>query len=36
MPSPNIHPSWLEILENEFSKPYYSEIKKTIVNDVNL
>lgn len=36
MTTPNIHPSWQKILENEFSKPYYSEIKKTIVADINL
>lgn len=36
MNSPNIHPSWWKILENEFSQPYYNEIKKTIVQDINL
>lgn len=36
MHSPNIHPSWSNILENEFSKEYYQNIKKTIVQDINL
>lgn len=36
MISSKIHPSWANILEKEFNSPYYSEIKKTIVNDINL
>jgi len=33
---PNIHESWFKILEKEFNSPYYMEIKKAIVNDINL
>jgi uracil DNA glycosylase len=36
MKTQNIHPSWSDILENEFSQEYYQNIKKTIVNDINL
>lgn len=32
---PNIHPSWNDILQNEFSQEYYQNIKKIIVDDVN-
>lgn len=35
MTSNNIPKTWEEILWNEFQKPYYLEIKKTIVNDIN-
>lgn len=36
MKNPKIHPSWEKILSPEFEKPYYNEIKKIIVNDINL
>lgn len=36
MNTPNIHPSWWKILNKEFEKPYYTEIKKIIVTDINL
>lgn len=32
---PNIHPSWNDILEKEFSQEYYQNIKKIIVDDIN-
>lgn len=32
----DIHPSWNKILLPEFEKPYYIEIKKNIVKDINL
>ncbi len=32
---PNIHPSWNDILQNEFSQEYYQNIKKIIVDDIN-
>lgn len=35
MTTPNIHPSWNTILQNEFSQEYYKNIKKIIVEDVN-
>lgn len=35
MNPPNIHPSWNNILEKEFSQEYYKNIKKIIVDDVN-
>ena len=35
MKNTNIHQSWLQILESEFEKPYYIEIKETIVKDIN-
>lgn len=31
----NIHPSWNEILQKEFSQEYYKNIKKIIVDDIN-
>lgn len=31
----NIHPSWNDILEKEFSQEYYKNIKKIIVDDIN-
>ena len=36
MNTKKIHSSWQQILEPEFEKPYYSEIKNQIVKDVNL
>lgn len=35
MNPPNIHPSWNDILEKEFSQEYYQNIKKIIVDDIN-
>lgn len=32
----NIHPSWNNILKKEFDSHYFSEIKKNILNDINL
>jgi uracil-DNA glycosylase len=28
-----LHPAWLEVLNNEFSKPYFSELKKFLLNE---
>lgn len=36
MNSLKIHPSWSDILQKEFDSEYYQNIKKTIVNDINL
>ena len=33
--TPQIETSWLEALKDEFEKPYFPEIKKAIVNDIN-
>lgn len=33
--TPQIESSWLEALKDEFEKPYFPEIKKAIVNDIN-
>ena len=33
--TPQIEASWLEALKDEFEKPYFPEIKKAIVNDIN-
>lgn len=35
MNTQNIHQSWWKILNKEFEKSYYIEIKKTIVDDIN-
>lgn len=32
--APNIDPSWLEVLQEEFEKPYFNELKAFIVNDI--
>jgi len=36
MKTSKIHSSWQQIINKEFEKPYYLEIKKTILNDINL
>ena len=33
--TPQIEASWLQALKDEFEKPYFPEIKKAIVNDIN-
>lgn len=32
--NPKIDKTWLEVLENEFKKPYFKDIKQTIINDL--
>jgi uracil-DNA glycosylase len=32
--NPKIDKTWLEVLENEFKKPYFKDIKKTIIDDI--
>jgi uracil-DNA glycosylase len=32
--SPEIEASWLEVLKEEFEKPYFKDIKQAIVNDI--
>jgi uracil DNA glycosylase len=32
--TPKIESSWLEVLEDEFQKDYFKEIKQFLVNDV--
>lgn len=33
MISPNIHPSWLEVLKPEFEKPYFTQLKDFLVKE---
>ena len=34
MSSPTIDPSWLEVLKDEFEKPYFKDLKQFIVDDI--
>ncbi|MCB9234673.1 MAG: uracil-DNA glycosylase [Bacteroidia bacterium] len=31
--SPEIHPSWLEVLQDEFQKPYFADLKEFLVRE---